>query len=153
MNSLQARLRLAIGAAVLGAVSLSLLGGAYLVRRSLEQSAFSGLRRQVALLADDQAHPPAGTVGRFLATQDERLSVLPSKQARLLLPGRPTGRITISGRKYLYATKDSGSDVVVLLRPASSVRAERRAFGFAFAVAGAIGCILAPAVAAVHAAP
>ena len=149
MNSLQARLRLAIGAAVLGAVSLSLLLGAYLVRRSLEQSAFDGLRRQVALLANQEVHPPAGSFGRFLATQDERLSVLPRKQARLLLPDRPTGRITINGRNYLYATKSSGRDVVVLLRTADSVRAERRPFWIALAAAGALGCTVAAAVAAV----
>ena len=149
MNSLQARLRLAIGAAVLGAVSLSLLLGAYLVRRSLEQSAFDGLRRQVALLANQEVHPPAGSFGRFLATQDERLSVLPRKQARLLLPDRPTGRITINGRDYLYASKTSGSEVVVLLRTASSVRAENKPFWIALAAAGALGCIVAAAVAAV----
>jgi two-component system sensor histidine kinase BaeS len=149
VNSLRARLRLAIGAAVLGAVSLSLLMGAYLVRRSLEQSAFDGLRRQVALLADQHVHPPAGSFGRFLATQDERLSILPRKQARLLLPDRPAGRITINGRNYLYATKSSGSDVVVLLRTASSVRAESKPFWIAFAAAGVLGCILAVAVAAV----
>jgi two-component system OmpR family sensor kinase len=148
VNSLQSRLRLAIGAAVLGAVSLSLLLGAYLVRRSLEHSALDGLRRQVTLLANEEVHPPAGSFGRFLATQDERLSVLPSKQARLLLPERPTGRITINGRNYLYATKTSGSDVVVLLRTASSLRAESKPFWVALAAAGGLGSIVAAAVAA-----
>jgi two-component system sensor histidine kinase BaeS len=133
---------------VLGAVSLSLLVGAYLVRRSLEQSAFDGLRRQVALLADEHVHPPAGSFGRFLATQDERLSVLPRKQARLLVPDQPAGRITINGRKYLYATKSSGSDVVVLLRTASSVRAESEPFWIAFAAAGILGCLAAAGLAA-----
>jgi two-component system OmpR family sensor kinase len=149
MNSLQARLRLAIGAAVLAAVSLSLLVGAYLVRRSLEQSAFDGLQRQVALLADEHVHPPAGSFGRFLATQDERLSVLPRKQARLLVPDRPSGRITINGHDYLYATKSSGTAVVVLLRTASSVRAESKPFWIALAAAGILGCILAAGCAAV----
>jgi signal transduction histidine kinase len=148
VNSLQARLRLAIGAAVLGAVALSLLVGAYLVRRSLEESAFDGLRRQVALLANEEVHPPAGSFGRFLATQDERLSVLPRKQARLLLPDRPTGRISVNGRSYLYATRTSGSDVVVLLRTASSVRAESKPFWIALVAAGALGCIVAAALAA-----
>ena len=146
--SLQTRLRLAIGSAVLAAVSISLLVGAYLVRRSLEQTAFSGLERQVALLAHEDLHPAPGQFGRFLATQDERLSVLPQQQARLLLPDSPTGRITINGRDYLYATKDSGPDVVVLLRTASSVRAESRPFWVALAAAGGIGCLLAAAVAA-----
>jgi two-component system, OmpR family, sensor kinase len=146
--SLQTRLRLAIGSAVLVAVSLSLLAGAYLVRRSLEQTAFSGLERQVALLAHEDLHPAPGQFGRFLATQDERLSVLPQEQARLLLPDSRRGRITINEREYLYATKDSGPDVVVLLRTASSVRAESRPFWVALAVAGGIGCLLAAAVAA-----
>jgi two-component system, OmpR family, sensor kinase len=148
MSSLRTRLWLAIGMAVLAAVSLSLLVGAYLVRRSLEHSAFNGLRRQVALLAHEDLRPPHGMFGRFLATQDERLSVLPSKQARLLLPGSPTGRISISGREYLYATKASGPDVVVLLRTASSVRAENRPFWIALGAAGGLGCVLAVVVAA-----
>src|SRR5262249_15140247 len=112
VTSLQGRLRVAIGVAVLAAVSLSLLVGAYLVRRSLEHAAFSGLRRQVALLAREEVHPAAGSFGRFLETQDERLSILPAKQARLLLPDASTGRITINDRRYLYATKASGRDVV-----------------------------------------
>jgi two-component system, OmpR family, sensor kinase len=146
--SLRTRLRLAIGASVLAGISLSLLVGAYLVRRSLEQNAFSGLERQVALLAHQDAHPAAGQIGRFLATQDERLSVLPKRQARLLLPDEPSGRITIGGRDYLYASKPSGNDVVVLLRTAGSVRAESTPFWVALAAAGALGCLLAVAVAA-----
>ena len=78
MSSLQARLRHAIGAAVLGAVSLSLLFGAYLVRRSLEQSAFNGLRRQVALLADESVHPPAGSFGRTPNLSGAHAVVFPS---------------------------------------------------------------------------
>jgi two-component system OmpR family sensor kinase len=148
VSSLRTRLRLAIGAAVVAAVSLSLLAGAYLVRRSLEQRAFDGLRRQVALLAHEDLHPPPGAFGRFLATQDERLSVLPRKQARLLLPTGQTGRIAVNGRKYLYAAKSSGRDVVVLLRPTSSVRAENRPFWIALAAAGGLGCVLAAVVAA-----
>jgi signal transduction histidine kinase len=147
--SLQTGLRLAIGAAVLAAVSISLLVGAYLVRRSLEHAAFSGLQRQVALLAHENLHPAAGQFGRFLATQDERLSVLPKKQARLLLPDSPTGRITINDRDYLYASRVSGPDVVVLLRTVSSVRAESRPFWVALAAAGGLGCLLAAAVAAI----
>jgi two-component system, OmpR family, sensor kinase len=148
MVSLQTRLQLAIGASVLAAVALSLLLGAYLVRRSLEHSAFNGLQRQVELLAHEEVHPASGQFGRFLATQDERLSVIPKEQARLLLPPSPTGRITINGRKYLYATENSGDDVVVLLRTASSVRAESKPFWVAFAAAGVLGCLLAVAGAA-----
>ena len=149
MISLRTRLRLAIGASVLAGVSVSSLVGAYLVRRSLEQNAFSGLQRQVGLLAQQDVHPAPGQLGRFLATQDERLSVLPKQQARLLLPDKPTGSITINGHDYLYATKASGNDIVVLLRTASSVRAESRPFWVALATAGGIGCLLAVAAAAV----
>jgi two-component system OmpR family sensor kinase len=148
VSSLQTRLWLSIGAAVLAAVSLSLLLGAYLVGRSLEHAAFSGLQRQVGLFAHEDLHPAPGQFGRFLATQDERLSVLPKKQARLLLPNSSTGRITIKGREYLYATRDSGADVVVLLRTASSVRSESRPFWIALLAAGGLGFLLAAAVAA-----
>jgi signal transduction histidine kinase len=130
VSSLQARLRLAIGASVLAAVSVSLLVGAFFVRRSLEQSAFTGLERQARLLAQGDLHPAPGQLGRFLATQDERLS------------------ITINEREYLYATQPSGGDVVVLLRTAHSVRAESRPFWVALLIAGGLGCVLAVLVAA-----
>jgi signal transduction histidine kinase len=132
---------------VLAAVSVSLLAGAYLVRRSIEDNALSGLRRQVALLAHENLHPSAGPLGRFLTTQDERLSVLPRRQAELLLPGGPSGRLTVNGREYLYARQASGKDVVVLLRTASSVRADSRPFWVALVAAGGLGCLLAAVVA------
>jgi two-component system OmpR family sensor kinase len=141
-------LSLAIAASVLAAVSVSLLAGAYLVRRSIEHAALNGLRRQVALLANEDLRPSPGPLGRFLTTQDERLSVLPRRQARLLLPDSPAGRITVNGRDYLYATRWTDADAVVLLRTASSVRSDSRPFWFALAAAGALGCLLAAAVAA-----
>jgi two-component system, OmpR family, sensor kinase len=147
VSSLQTRLLLAIGASVLAAVSVSLLVGAFLVRRSLEHGAFNGLERQARLLAQGDLHPAPGQLGRFLATQDERLSILPKQQAKLLVPPQPTGRITINGREYLYATEPSGPNVVVLLRTASSVRAESRPFWVALLIAGALGCVMAVAVA------
>jgi two-component system OmpR family sensor kinase len=146
--SLQTRLGLAIGAAVLAAVSVSLLAGAYLVRRSIEHAGLNGLRRQVALLVNEDLHPSSGPLGRFLETQDERLSVLPRRQARLLLPDGSAGRITVRGRDYLYATQTSGPDAIILLRTASSVSSDSRPFWFALAAAGALGCLLAAAVAA-----
>jgi two-component system OmpR family sensor kinase len=127
---------------------VSLLTGAYLVHRSLEDAALNGLRRQVALLANENLHPSPGPFGRFLATQDERLSVLPRRQAELLLPDAPAGHVTVNGREYLYATRASGTDIVVLLRTASSVRADNRPFWLALAAAGALGCALAAGVAA-----
>jgi two-component system sensor histidine kinase BaeS len=102
----------------------------------------------VTLLANENLHPSPGPFGRFLATQDERLSVLPRRQAELLLPDDPAGHVTVNGREYLYATRASGTDVVVLLRTASSVRADNRPFWLALAAAGALGCALAAGVAA-----
>jgi two-component system, OmpR family, sensor kinase len=100
------------------------------------------------LLANEDLHPSAGQLGRFLSTQDERLSVLPRRQAELLLPDSPSGRITVNGRDYFYASRPSGADVVVLLRTASSVRSDSRPFWFSLAAAGALGCLLALGVAA-----
>jgi two-component system, OmpR family, sensor kinase len=148
MSSLHRRLAFAIASSVLAAAAVSLLAGAYLVRRSVEDAAFKGLRRQVALVAKEDLHPSPGPLGQFLKTQDERLSVLPRRQAELLLPDSPTGRITINGRHYLYAFEASGPDVVVLLRTASSVQSDSRPFWFALAAAAVLGCLLAAAVAA-----
>jgi signal transduction histidine kinase len=147
--TLHRRLGLAIAASVLAAVAISLLAGAYLVRRSIEHTALNGLRRQVALLAQEDLHPSAGPIGRFLSTQDERLTVLPRRQADLLLPDSRSGRITVNGRDYFYASEASGPDVVVLLRTASSVRSDSRPFWYALAAAGGLGCLLALGVAAV----
>jgi signal transduction histidine kinase len=119
------------------------------VRRSIEHAAINGLSRQVGLLANENLHPAAGPFGRFLATQDERLSVLSRQQARLLLPDSRTGHVTVNGRDYIYATRTNGPDTLVLLRTASSVRADSRPFWYALLAAGALGCLLALAVAAV----
>jgi two-component system OmpR family sensor kinase len=145
--SLQRRLGLAITAAVLVSVFVSTLAGAFLVRRSIEHAGLNGLRRQLALLANVDLRPSPSPFGRFLATQDERLSVLPRAQARLLLPGGSDGRITVNGRDYLYATRAVGPNTIILLRTASSVSSASRPFWFALASAGALGCLLAAAVA------
>jgi signal transduction histidine kinase len=146
--ALNRRLGLAIAASVLAAVAISSLAAAYLVRRSVEDTALSGLRRQVALIAKEDLHPAAGELGQFLSTQDERLSVLPRRQAELLLPDHQSGRISVNGRDYFFASAPSHGDVVVLLRTASSVRSDSRPFWYSLAAAGALGCLLALGVAA-----
>lgn len=125
------------------AVSLSLVLAAYLLQRSSERTVFDGLRRQLALLSQEDLRIPQGSLGRFLASQDERVSILPKKQASLLLPPKATGRIVINRQTYVYASRTSNGNVIVLLRTASSVRAERRPFWIAFVAAGALGCFLA----------
>jgi two-component system OmpR family sensor kinase len=57
--------------------------------------------------------------------------------------------VTVNGRDYIYATRTNGPDTIVLLRTASSVRADSRPFWYALLAAGALGCLLALAVAAV----
>ncbi len=152
MSSLRSRLFWAIAAALLTTVSLTLLAGAYLVHGSLNRAALAGLGRQADLLARRGVRPAAGPLGLFLATQDERLAVLPQRQAELLLPdaGRAgEGTVTVGGRRYLYAARPSGGDTVVLLRTKSSVAADRRPFLLALAAAAGLGALLAAIVAGV----
>ena len=90
MRSLRARLFAAIGLAVIVAVSLSLVAGALLVRRSVQHEALASLGRQADLLAQQQrTAPPPAALGQFLATQQMRMALLTVDQAAELLP--PSG--------------------------------------------------------------
>jgi len=153
VKSLRARLGLAIAAAVLAAVALTLLAAAFLVDRSLNHSALSNLERQAALLAQRRVRPAPGPVGLFLGTQDEHLSILPRRNAALLLPDpadasrTSSGHVTVNGKRYLFAAHPSGSATVVLLRAESAVASDHRPFLLAFAAAAGLGALLAAIVA------
>lgn len=157
---LRRRLFLAIAAAVVVSVALSLTAGALLVRRSLERQATKALARQVDLLVAQQRSPSAprlSSLGLFFATEQERLTILSPAQAALLLPrgasaalraGRPAeGNVTVRGTKYLFAARSTGEKAVILLRPARLAAADWTPFGLAFVLAGALGAALAALVA------
>ena len=83
----------------------------------------AAFERQVALLAHEDVHPRAGTV-RPVPRHTGRAPVRAPEESRpVAAPGRPTGRITISGREYLYATTATAGRV----RRAPAHRELRRA--------------------------
>ena len=104
--------------------------GAALTRRSLDHDSRSALDRQVELIvAQHAANPlPAGetTLGRFLATEQERLAILTPAQAELLLPdgppprcartGQADGTVDVRGEPFMYAARLGSGDAIVLLR-------------------------------------
>jgi two-component system sensor histidine kinase BaeS len=149
VRSLRVRLLVAIAAAVLAAVSLTLLAAAFLVDRSLDHGALRSLERQAQLLAQRRLRPATGQLGVFLGTQDEHLAILPRRNAALLLPsprdaGRPSsGHVEVNGTAYLFASRPSGAATVVLLRAESAVASDRRPFLLAFAAAAGLGALLA----------
>lgn len=149
MRSLRARLGFAIAAAVLAAVAVTLLAAAFLVDRSLNNGALTGLSRQAELLANRSLRPRAGPFGMFLATQDERLAIVSRAQAALLLPSaadaerQSSGSLTLHGVQFLFASHPSGRDTVVLLRSEHSVASDHRPFLYALAAAAGIGAVLA----------
>jgi len=153
MTSLRVRLALAIAAAILAAVSLTLLAAAFLVDRSLNRGALHSLERQAQLLAQRRLRPARDQLGVFVRTQDEHLSILPRRNAALLLPdpadaSRPSsGHVTVNGTRYLFASRPSGSTTVVLLRTESAVASDHRPFLLAFAAAAGLGALLAAVVA------
>ncbi|HEY7208303.1 MAG TPA: HAMP domain-containing sensor histidine kinase [Gaiellaceae bacterium] len=158
MRSLRGRLFWTIALAVLVSVSASLLLGAFLLERSLAHGALQGLGRQADLLAKGELRPATPRLGLFLATQEERLAVLPRRQAALLLPDsggeavaagrRAQGTVTVNGTHYLYAARPSGQNTVVLLRDAKLADADRRPLFLALLAAGGLGALLAAALAA-----
>ncbi len=158
MRSLRAQLYLAIGIAVMVSVALSLLAGAYLVRRSVQSQDLKALGRQADLVAARERKAPVPTqqvanLGFFLGTQQERLAILGRTEAAALLPakggdllraGKPAhGTLTIRGARFLYAARPAGNEAVVLLRSAKLEASDWRPFGISFLIAGAIGAALA----------
>jgi len=158
VNSLRARLFLGAASALLVSIILTVGIGALLVRRSAEHQARRSLDRQADLLAVQERTAPMiperlANLGLFLATQQQRLSILSLDQAALLLPpagaaalrsGRPAdGDVTIRGTKFLYAARPVGTRAVVLLRAARFESDDWRPFGLSLLVAGLIGAGLA----------
>jgi len=160
---LRSRLFLGIAGTVLVSLVVTVVAGALLTRRSLEATALSSLERQVELIATQRREAPARDVeselGRFLATDEQRLAILSSAQAELLLPedgserlalrGVASGTVGVRGTEFLYAARRSGNEAIVLLRPASSQAADWTPFVLGLGLAGLVGALLAAGVALV----
>ncbi len=157
------RARLFVGVAVTVAVSaiVMLAVGAALTRRSLDDDARRSLARQVDLIAAQHVSTPLPRrdtdIGRFLATEQERLAILTLEQAELLLPhsaaaalrttGRADGIVDVRGEPFLYAARIGGRDAIVLLRSARSQSADWKPFLVGLALAALLGAALAAVVA------
>jgi two-component system sensor histidine kinase BaeS len=159
--SLRSRLFLGIAGTVLVSLVVTVVAGALLTRRSLEATAVDALERQVELIAAQRSEGPARGVddelGRFLATDEQRLAILTPVQADLLLPDAAAGRLRrekaasgsleVRGTRFLYAARETGGEAIVLLRSASSQQADWLPFVLGLGVAGLVGAALAAAVA------
>ena len=155
--SLRSRLFLGIGATVIVSLVVTVTAGALLTRRSLEDSAVRALARQVDLIAAGRQDAPEqsadAALGRFLATDQQRLAILTPEQAALLLPdagaerirtGLPaSGSVDVRGERFLYAARSTGTEAIVLLRPADRQAADWWPFVVGLALAGIVGAALA----------
>ncbi len=151
---------IALTVAISAATTLAI--GAVLTRRSLDDDARRALARQAELIAAQHAATPisrdrSNEIGRFLATEQERLAILTPAQAELLLPpagarrleatGKASGTVTVRDERFLYAATASAGDALVLLRSMRGQAADWTPFLIALGVAGALGAALAAAVA------
>jgi two-component system sensor histidine kinase BaeS len=159
MRSLRAQLYLAIALAVTLSVALSLLAGAYLVRRSVKHQDLTALGRQADLIAAREQTSPVPiqqlqSLGFFTATQQQQLSILERPNAAALLPGRAgrqllagrgsEGELTLHGDRFLFAARPAGQhEAVILLRRAKLEADDWSPFGLSFLVAGLVGAALA----------
>lgn len=157
------RTRLFVGIAGTLAVStvVMLVVGSALTRRSLDDDARRALIRQVDLIAAQHVASPLprreSEIGRFLATEDERLAILTPEQAELLLPssaadrlrrnGRASGTVSVRGEPFLYAARLGGGDAIVLLRSARNQSDDWTPFLVGLALAALLGLALAAGVA------
>ena len=158
---LGSRLFLGIAGALIVSLVVTVVVGALLTRRSLEANAVSALERQAGLIAAQRREDPRQGVddqlGRFLATDEQRLAILTPAQADLLLPDAAAGRlrrdhaasgsVDVRGTRFLFAARESGGEAIVLLRPAVSQQADWRPFALGLATAGLVGAALAAAIA------
>jgi signal transduction histidine kinase len=153
VRSLRARLFGAIGLAVIVTVSLSLVAGAVLVRRSVQHEALASLGRQADLLAQQQrTAPPPAALGQFLATQQMRMALLNVDQAAELLPangaskvyaGEPaSGTVRVGATSFLYQARIVNGKAIVLLRTSSQAQ-NWSPYELAFVVAGLVGLVFA----------
>jgi two-component system sensor histidine kinase BaeS len=159
--SLRTTLFLGIAGTVLVSLVVTVATGALLTRRSLESSAVRALERQVELIAAQRGEAPAedadAVLGRFLATDQQRLAILTAAQAALLLPahgaerlraGAPaSGSLTVRGERFLYAARRNNDEAIVLLRPAAREAADWWPFALGLALAALVGAALAALVA------
>ena len=159
--SLRSRLFLGIAGTVLVSLVVTVLAGALLTRRSLEDTAVNALERQVALIAAQRNSDPSRTaqrvLGEFLATDDQRLAILSPAQAELLLPDAgaerlragavASGSVDVRGTRFLYAARRNGDEAIVLLRPASQLAADWQPYALGLGIAGLVGAALAALVA------
>jgi two-component system sensor histidine kinase BaeS len=160
---LRSRLFLGIAGTVLVSLVVTVVAGALLTRRSLEDSAVRALERQVELVAAQRRDEPAtgsgDDLGRFLSTDEHRLAILTAAQAELLLPddgadrlrgdAQASGSVDVRGTRFLYAARRNGDEAIVLLRPASRAAADWKPFALGLALAGLVGAALAAVVALV----
>ena len=159
--TLRSRLFLGIVGTVVVSLVVTVVAGALLTRRSLETTALGSLERQVDLIATQRREAPARDVqselGRFLATDEQRLAILTPPQAALLLPdagaaslareARASGKVSVRGTEFLYAARRSNGEAIVLLRPAASQAADWTPFALGLGLAGLVGAALAGLVA------
>ena len=160
-HSLRTRLFLGIAATLAVATIVMLAVGAILTRQSLDRDARKALDRQVDLIVAQHAASPLPhgetTLGRFLATEQERLAILTPTQAELLLPengaktlratGHADGNVDVRGEPFMYAARLGSGDAIVLLRSARNQSDDWRPFLVGLAIAAAVGAVLAAIVA------
>jgi two-component system sensor histidine kinase BaeS len=159
--SLRSRLFLGIAGTVLVSLVVTVVAGALLTRRSLEQAGIQALERQVELIVAQRRENPArstqAVLGQFLATEEQRLAILTPSQAELLLPDAgaarlrafevASGSVDVRGTRFLYAAERNGDEAVVLLRPASRAAADWTPFALGLGLAALVGAALAAVVA------
>lgn len=158
LRTLRSRIFATIAVTVLASIGLMLGVGIVLVRDSSRHQALKQLGRQAELLAARESSEPSSNskfadLGTFLSTQDERVAILPLREAALLVPAKggaallrgagADGVVDVRGTRFLYAAKPTGAQAVVLLRAERLASGDWKPFGLALLIAGIVGAALA----------
>jgi two-component system sensor histidine kinase BaeS len=146
VKTLRARLFVAVLAAVVGSVALTVAIGAALTRRTADHSTRVSLAHRADLLAAEEQQQPSYIAEDYLADSVRVIVDRRAAMKRYVTPGRAAnGTLRLDGTRYIYSYRPIGPRGLLLLERVSRPAAWG-SFLRDLLLAGAVGAVLAAVV-------
>jgi len=146
MKTLRGRLFVAVLAAIVASVALTVAIGAGLTRRTAAHSTRANLAHRADLLAAEEQQQPSYIAEDYLADSVRVIVDRRAQMKRYVQPDRPSnGTLSLGGKRYVYSYRPIGARGLLLLENASRPTAWG-AFLRDLLLAGGVGAVLAAAI-------
>ena len=146
MKTLRGRLFLAVLAAIVVSVALTVAIGAGLARRAAGRTDRTTLARRADLLATEEGRQPSYIAEDYVAGSVRVIVDRRAAMKKYVAPTRSSnGTLTFDGTRYIYSYRPVGPRGLLLLEPASR-RAAWGSFLRDLLLAGGVGAVLAAAI-------